>query len=307
MLLPAPITFAGNPLDRASERRGEAEWLEERWSDPGSLAAALWNGQPLVEDAPDGGVRIAYVPAGLARSAIPEPDRQAFLGLWRGAAVFAVDFEASIDPAEGPLQGLGRFEDLRAVAPRLPASDAGICATAKGLFEWSRRCRHCSVCGRPLEAADGGWKRACPNCGAEHFPRTDPVVIMLAANGDRCLLGRQARFPKGMWSALAGFLEPGEAIEEACARELKEEAGLTAASVRYHSSQPWPYPSSLMIGLIAEVEETEATPDQTELEAVRWFSREEARALLAGEVRGAFCPPPLAIAHHLIKAWAHQP
>ena len=152
-------------------------------------------------------------------------------------------------------------------------------------------------------AADAGWKRICPACGAEHFPRTDPVAIMLPAQGERCLLGRQAVWPKGMWSALAGFIEPGETIEEGCARELNEEAGLEAVSVRYHSTQPWPYPSSLMIGLIAEVASGDAAPNDSELEAVRWFTREEARALLAGKLEGAFAPPRLAIAHQLIKAW----
>ncbi len=160
------------------------------------------------------------------------------------------------------------------------------------------------MCGQPSELGDAGWKRVCPSCSAEHFPRTDPVVIMLAVNGERCLVGRQARFPKGMWSALAGFMEPGESIEEAAARELMEEAGLVATKVIYHSSQPWPYPSSLMIGLIAEVADGEATPDQTELEAVRWFTRAEARDLVAGKIEGAFAPPPSAIAHHLIKTWS---
>jgi NAD+ diphosphatase len=130
------------------------------------------------------------------------------------------------------------------------------------------------------------------------------VVIMLAVHDDKCLLGRQAAWPKGMFSALAGFLEPGETIEEACARELKEEAGLTATAVRYHSSQPWPWPSSLMMGLMADVDSADAAPDQTELEEVRWFSKEEAALLLKGELDGLFMPPPLAIAHQLIKAWA---
>jgi NAD+ diphosphatase len=303
MLAPSPIPFTGNPLDRASERRGDREWLAERWADPASLAVALWNGQPLVESAGEG-VQIAYVQADLARAAAPDEERQALLGMWKDTAVFAVDFDGAVDPAAGPLQGLGRFEDLRTVAGQLPGPDAGVCATAKGLFEWARRTRHCSVCGHAVVAADAGWKRLCPACDAEHFPRTDPVVIMLAAHGEQCLLGRQPRFPKGMWSALAGFVEPGESIEEACARELKEEAGLIATEVRYHATQPWPYPASLMIGLIAEVSGTEATPDQTELEAVRWFTRAEARTLIAGELPGAWAPPPLAIAHHLIKAWA---
>ena len=128
---------------------------------------------------------------------------------------------------------------------------------------------------------------------------------MLPVIGEKCLMGRQAVWPKGMWSALAGFLEPGETIEEACAREVFEEAGLTATRVRYHSTQPWPFPNSLMIGLIAEVSDEEAKPDEAELEAVRWFTREEARLLLKGEIPGAFCPPPLAIAHQLLKSWAH--
>lgn len=306
MLPPSPLTFAGNPLDRASERRGDEAWVAEAWDHPSALVVALWNGQPLVEDDPgrERGVRIAYVEAGLARLAAPEPERQLFLGLWKETPVFATDFDGSADPAEGPLRGLGRFEDLRAVATRLPPPDAGVVATAKGVFEWSRRHRYCSVCGQGVEAADAGWKRSCPGCAAEHFPRTDPVVIMLATHGEQCLLGRQSRFPKGMYSALAGFLEPGETIEEACARELKEEAGLTATSVTYYAAQPWPYPSSLMIGLFAEVSDMDAAPDQTELEEVRWFSREEARKLLLGDVGGAFAPPPLAIGHHLIKAWA---
>ncbi len=296
--------FAGNPLDRASERRGDTEWLAARLNDPQSLAIALWNGAPMVETAKEDGVQLAYFGAPLAREMAGGGEKVLFLGLWKETAVFAVDFDGPADPAEGPLQGLGRFEDLRGLALRLPATEAAIAATAKGVFEWRRRHRHCSVCGQPSEVAAGGWKRVCPACKAEHFPRTDPVVIMLPVCGERCLVGRQAIWPKGMWSALAGFLEPGETIEEACARELKEEAALETLSVTYHSTQPWPYPSSLMIGLIAEVADTEARPDQTELEAVRWFTREEARRLLKGEIEGAFAPPRLAIAHQLIKAWA---
>lgn len=306
MLPASPLTFAGNPLNRASERRGDEAWIAEAWDNPDALVLALWQGQPLVEDAPSrpAGVQIAYVQAEIARLAVPEPDRQLFLGLWKDTPVFAVDFEGSADPTAGPLQGLGRFEDLRAVALRLPHADAGMVATAKGMFEWSRRHRHCSVCGQAVVVAEAGWKRACPACAAEHFPRTDPVVIMLATHGESCLLGRQPRFPKGMYSALAGFLEPGETIEEACARELNEEAGLIATSVRYYAAQPWPYPSSLMIGLFAEVSDTDATPDQTELEEVRWFTRAEALALVNGETPGVFAPPPLAIGHHLIRSWA---
>jgi NAD+ diphosphatase len=299
-------TFAGNPLDRASDRRTDGEWLAAKLAAPDSLAVALWNGRPLVEDDTSGGVRIAYLRADMAGELSAEAERLLFMGLWNGAAVFAVDFEGVADPADGPLTGLGRFEDLRSIALSLPAADAAIAATAKGVFEWRRRHRHCAVCGTMSQAAEGGWKRICPSCKAEHFPRTDPVVIMLPVNGERCLLGRQAAWPRGMYSALAGFLEPGEAIEEACARELLEEAGLKARTVRYHSTQPWPYPSSLMIGLIAEVEDGEARPDQTELDEVRWFTRDQAGALIRGEIPDAKAPGAMAIAHQLIKAWAQD-
>lgn len=299
-------TFAGNPLDRASDRRGDETWLAAQLASSDSLGLALWNGKPFIEKTKDGGVQIAYLPARLAGELAGGAERLLFLGLWKETAVFAVDMDGSNDPAQGPLQGLGEFADLRQVALQLPATDAGILATAKSMFEWRRRHQYCAVCGQPSAPKDGGWKRQCPSCEAEHFPRTDPVVIMLPAHGERCMLGRQEIWPKGMFSALAGFLEPGESIEEACARELSEEAGLRTKTVRYHSTQPWPYPSSLMIGLIAEVEDDEGTPDQTELSEIRWFTREEARKLLRGEIDGVFCPPPLAIAHQLLKAWAEE-
>jgi NAD+ diphosphatase len=296
--------FAGNPLNRASDKRADADWVAEKLADPDSLALAIWNGKPMVETGKDGQVQIAYVRADLARELAGGNERLLFMGLWKDTAVFALDLDGTADPADGPLEGLGRFEDLRAIALTLPAADAAILATAKAMFEWRRRHRHCAACGQPSEPAEGGWKRVCPSCKAEHFPRTDPVVIMLPWKGERCLLGRQAAWPKGVFSALAGFLEPGESIEEACARELMEEAGLRASKVAYHSTQPWPYPSTLMIGLIAEVENDDAVADQAELDEVRWFTREEARALIGGALPGATAPGKLAIAHQLIKAWA---
>jgi NAD+ diphosphatase len=299
-------TFSGNPLNRASDRRTDAAWIAEQLAAPTSLAVAMWNGRPLVETAKDGGAQIAYLAAGMARELSGGAERLLFLGLWNDIAVFAVDLEGSADPADGPLEGLGRFEDLRAIALTLPPPDAAILATAKSMFEWRRKHRFCAACGQISNAVDGGWKRVCPACATQHFPRTDPVVIMLAVKGERCLLGRQAAWPKLMFSALAGFLEPGESIEEACARELFEEAALRVTAVRYHSTQPWPYPSSLMIGLIAQVDNDDAVADQVEIDEVRWFTREEARALISGKLADARAPGALAIAHQLIKAWSEE-
>ena len=300
--------FAGNPLDRASYKRSDPDWIKAKLDDPDSLCVAIWNGKPLVEKTPDteDAMRIAYLTMPMALEAAGSDQRVLFMGLWKTTAVFAVDLEGSADPAEGPLSGLGVFEDLRAIALRLPQSDAAILATAKQVFEWRRKHGFCPNCGQPTIAVEGGWKRVCAACRTDHFPRTDPVVIMLPTFGDRCLLGRQRVWPKGMYSALAGCLEPGESIEEACAREVMEEAGLTAVSVSYHSTQPWPYPSSLMIGLFAEVADDNAAADDTELEEVRWFTRPQIQAMLRGELSDARAPGAMAIAHQLIKAWAEK-
>jgi len=243
----------------------------------------------------------------MAQARAVVPDRELFLGLWKGAPVFAVEVEGSVDPTAGPLRGVGVFHEMREAAALLPGPDAAMAGTAKSLFDWRRRHGFCAACGVQTVDGCGGWKRVCPACSTEHFPRVDPVTIMLAVyrGGDepRCLLGRQASWPEGRMSALAGFLEPGETIEEACAREVAEEAGLTVTAVRYHSSQPWPFPSQLMIGLVCEVDSEDAAPDQTELEAVAWLTRDEARACLAGTHPAIKAPPRIAIARTLLQAW----
>ena len=303
MPLPTLNTFAGNPLDRAGDLRNDPDWLAGQAADPEALALVLWEGRPLLEAA--GEPRLAWLPMAHARAVVP--DRELFLGLWKGAPVFAVEVEGSVDPTAGPLAGVGVFHEMREAAALLPGPDAAMAGGAKSLFDWRRRHGFCAACGVMTADACGGWKRVCPACETEHFPRVDPVTIMLAVyrGGDepRCLLGRQASWPEGRMSALAGFLEPGETIEEACAREIEEEAGLTVTAVRYHSSQPWPFPSQLMIGLVCEVDSEEARPDQTELEAVAWLTRDEARACLAGDHPTIKPPPPIAIARTLMQAW----
>lgn len=304
MSLPVLNTFAGNPLDRAGDRREDSEWLAAQASNPEALAMALWNGGPLVEEHPDG-PRLAWL--GLAHARTLSPGNEIFLGLWKDAPVFAVELEDGSDPAEGRLKGLGAFHGLREAAAMLPGPEAAMAGGAKSLFDWRRRHGFCSACGQMSNDACGGWKRICPACSTEHFPRVDPVTIMLPVyrGGPEpvCLVGRQAVWPAGRMSALAGFLEPGETIEEACAREIAEESGLTVTAVRYHSSQPWPFPSQLMIGLIAEVSDDQATPDQTELEAVAWLTRAEAKALLAGTHPAFKAPGSIAISRVLIQAW----
>ena len=298
--------FAGGPLDRASERRLDLDWLAARLSDPRSTALALWNGRPLLTGS-ETEPQVARISAELANLLAGGEERWLFLGLTPDdEAVFAVDLEGEADPAAGPLRGIGRFEEIRANVSRLSLGDAAMAATSRAVFEWRRRHRFCSNCGQPSQVIEAGWKRICPACKAEHFPRTDPVVIMLPACGDRCLLGRSARFPPDWFSCLAGFMEPGESIEEACAREIKEESGLTAVSVTYHSTQPWPYPSSLMIGLFAEVSDDNAHADDAELEELRWFTRAQIQAMLRGELNDAKAPGAMAIAHQLIKAWAER-
>jgi NAD+ diphosphatase len=216
-------------------------------------------------------------------------------------------------------QNQPRFAPLRKQPPGQPAwsvwkllgimsnADAALWGTARSLIDWHNRHRFCSACGSPSELFRAGWGRRCPACAAEHFPRVDPVVIMLAEHDGRVLLGRQPRFPPRRYSALAGFVEPGESIEEAVTRELREEAGIEATEVRYVASQPWPFPGQLMIACLARAADDRLTLDREELDDAFWASRSEVEAALAGDPAAPFlAPPPFAIAHSLLRAWAER-
>lgn len=304
MPLPALNTFAGNPLDRGGDRRNEPVWMTAQGEREDALALILWRDGPLLETTA-AGPRLAWLSLSAARAL--SPAGEIFLGFWDAAPVFAISLTGVDDPSNGPLESLGGFHDMRTAAAILPGGDAAMAGAAKSLFDWHARHGYCAACGARSDMTSGGWKRICPSCSTEHFPRVDPVAIMLPVYSGGaepvCLLGRQATWPAGRMSALAGFIEPGETIEEGCAREIAEEAGLTVTAVRYHSSQPWPFPSQLMIGLIAEVSDDQARPDEAELESVAWLTRAEAAAVLAGTHPAIKSPPPYAIAHTLLRAW----
>jgi NAD+ diphosphatase len=231
-----------------------------------------------------------------------------FLGLRDGAAIFGMGISATAAEALMGRSDVG-VENLRAVAASgaVAARELSTIAMAKSLVGWHQRHGFCANCGARTAMTQGGWKRDCPSCKAEHFPRTDPVVIMLVTSGDMCLLGRQTQFPPSMWSCLAGFVEAAETIEDAVRREILEESNIQCTDVRYYMTQPWPYPSSLMIGCTARATTTDIIVDKTELEDCRWFSRDEAVAMLKREhPQGLTGPHPVAIAHHLLANWIAQ-
>ncbi|MES1989409.1 MAG: NAD(+) diphosphatase [Pseudomonadota bacterium] len=308
-----PNIFANNPLDRASYRRADPAWITAQIADANSLFVPFYRLAPFIlpEETKGAGKDVGWLKMGLVKELAGSNPLMIFLGInKRGKSLFAVDVSGLKDHENHPaLKGFGAFEDLRAIAMagEITPSELAILAQGKSMIDWNLRHGFCAACGAASDIAEAGYKRQCPSCKAEHFPRTDPVVIMLATHGDTCFLGRQRIWPKGMHSALAGFVEPGEAIEEAVARELHEEAGLTTRSVSYHSTQPWPYPSSLMIGCMAVAENDSFKVDGIELSEGRWFTRSEIKTVLAGKGDGSFwLPPPFAIAHQLVKTFAEQ-
>ncbi len=295
------MPLAAKPLNRAAHRRLDAAWLTGAIARDDVLILGVRDGDLLT--LPDGNLHwMGPEGATLAGQGTP-----LFLGEDKSASpVFAVQLPARYDPENSPHTLGCVFQDMRSAASVMNAMDANCASTARSLFLWHETHGYCANCGAQTLISEAGWKRICPSCSREHFPRTDPVAIMLAVHEDKCLLGRQSNWPEGFLSCLAGFCEPGETIEQAASRELREEAGIMAdpGSAQYLACQPWPFPSSLMVGLILQAETTDITVDKTELQTALWISRADARKMLAGKHKNYFCPPPLAIAHHILKAWA---
>jgi NAD+ diphosphatase len=299
------LGYTASLVDRASEKRNDEAFLRALMADERAGVYAI-AGEMVVLKAGDEIHDPMFRPDEVA--ALGPQTETVFLGLVDGAGRFGMGLDPSVVE---PLKAQNRFvvTDLRSIAMQgLVAQDhLPPLAEAKAMLHWHARHRFCSNCGAPSTLTEAGWRRDCPACKATHFPRTDPVVIMLAIDGDRCLLGRQTRFVKGMWSCLAGFVEPGETIEEAVRRETREEAGITCGRVRYFATQPWPFPMSLMIGCHAEALTSDIAVDRSELEDARWFDREEAaQMLLRRHPVKLGTPPPVAIAYHIIRAFVEE-
>ena len=318
----APNFYTHPGFERAGLRRRDPEWIRERLGDPGSRFVPVWRNQSLVLEidgtAPRAVVleREAAAPV-LEGGAVDEHLAQGvlvFLGMHEERAHFALD----LSPAEAPLEmlrspslaasGIGpdslRFVDLRRIGAVLDRHEGALLALARAMLFWHSRHRFCGVCGSPTVVEEAGHMRRCADtqCGALHFPRTDPAVIMLVVDGDRVLLGRNKNFPlPGMYSTLAGFVEPGEALEDAVAREVREETGIEVGAVHYHSSQPWPFPANIMLGFHAEAVSRDIIVDRGELEDARWFDRDWLRSHPEGD---DFRLPRLdSIARRLIEDW----
>ena len=294
--------FVSHPIDRAAHLRTDEEKLFALETRSDARAYVVHKDSILVTQGADRPRALLTLEEAKKFGANPGT---IFLGLKDGAAIFGMGISAA---ATEDLMGRSdvSVENLRAVAASgaIAPRELSTIAMAKSLVSWHQRHGYCANCGARTSMKEGGWKRDCPQCKAEHFPRTDPVVIMLVTSGDKCLLGRQAIFPPTMWSCLAGFVEAAETIENAVQREILEEAGIQCTDVKYYMTQPWPYPSSLMIGCIARATTTDIVVDKTELEDARWFTRDEAIAMLnKTHPEGLSGPHPVAIAHHLLANW----
>jgi NAD+ diphosphatase len=298
------LGYVGSKLDRVSEQRSNAELIAKTTSHPRAGFHVL------------AGENVLLAKRGELFDAILSPEEAQAFGEPLQTVLVGLDGEAARTGISIPLEAAerakasGKFTliDLRSIAVQGLANEhLPALAVAKAVLVWHARHRFCSNCGTETKSVEAGWRRDCPNCGIHHFPRTDPCVIMLVIDGERCLLGRSPRFLPNMWSCLAGFVEPGESFEEAVRRETLEESGIEIGRVSYFGSQPWPFPMSVMIGFHAEARSTELKIDWNELEGARWVERDEVKLMLAGKhPDGLFTPPSVAIAHHLIRAFAEK-
>jgi NAD+ diphosphatase len=302
---PPRLGYIENPLDRAALLRDDAAAMAKFAAQDRAIAYVI-GGENIVMKANGGANEPLFAPA--EAHALGAVRDTVFLGLLGDVPRFGFSLDAqAIEPLKARIDPT--ITDLRSIAVQglVDAQHLPPLAEAKALLGWHARHRFCPNCGSPTQAVQAGWRRDCPVCGAEHFPRTDPVVIMLVIAGERALLGRSRRFAPTMWSCLAGFAEPGESIEEAVRREVLEEAGIRCGQVRYFASQPWPFPSSIMIGCHALALSETIVVDREELEDARWFTRDELAAMLMRQhPQGLTTPPPVAIAHHIIRDYVEQ-
>jgi NAD+ diphosphatase len=284
--------FAGAFVDRSGERRKDPDWLAEALSRDETRFVPVWGDRCLVGGDPPGAVLLERAQIGR----FIEDDNVIFLGLFRNQPAFAVSISPELEP---PFPEFGEFKDLRFLGSVLPPDEANLAAHARALVLWHDATLYCGRCGSASQPEAGGNIRRCcnPDCHKEIFPRTDPAIIVLVAHGDRCLLGRQVDWPEGRYSTIAGFVEPGESLEDAVRREVYEETNIRVGAVEYHSSQPWPFPSALMLGFIAEATSEDIVLNDGELEDARWFSRSE---LQSGEVG---LPFRISIARRLVDHW----
>ena len=298
--------FTGDPLDRSERERRDPTWLAKQLTLRSSKFLLFDSMRVLAERGPP--TELFWLGPEARNLAAPGAE-PFFLGVAEGVAHFALDATGHTHDVALLTGGRGQFEDPRKTAPHLTLPATGLLAHAKSLVDWHARHQFCANCGAPTVATTSGKERSCDNCGARHYPRTDPVAIMLVHDGERCLLGRGNRRASAFYTALAGFIDHGESIEEAVRREIYEEAGLEVGDVVYHSSQPWPFPASLMVGCLAEAKTTDINFDTVELEDVRWFDRSTVVETLSADrfaTETLAIPGTIAIAQHLIKAWAFR-
>ena len=295
--------YADPVLDRAALLRKDRNWLRAQLEGEHTVVIPVWRSRNLVANtAEPRGVMLLHREA---RELVSTAGAMVLLGLRENVAHFAIDISGLEEHEVGGLHRDAEFVDLRSVGAVMDKTEASILAYARGIMHWHARHGFCGVCGSPTEIREAGHLRKCLNdkCGAMHFPRTDPAVIMLVSRGDRALLGRKAEWMEGMYSTLAGFVEPGESLEQAVAREVMEEAGVPVSNIRYHSSQPWPFPASLMLGFYADAESDDCFRNDDELEDLQWFTRAELADGGAGIARR---PRSDSIARRLIDEWIRQ-